>query len=131
MGCHHFNLREASSLCSDCEEVALPTVSYDTQQFLSFLSTMNASHYVIMFLLFNMCARSLAELRVHLTKPEKLGSDDGTLASRACLRLVISAIPSQEVEQLIEDIEEFDEELLKVNLESCLYWILLHSMNKK
>lgn len=129
MGFHHFNLRGASSLCSDCEEVALPTVSYDTQQFLSFLSTMNTSHYVIMSCF---STRSLAELRVHLTKPEKLGSDDGTLASRACLRLVISAIPSQEVEQLIEDIEEFDEELLKVNLESYLLldFITLNELKK-
>lgn len=63
-------------------------------------------------------ARSLAELRQYLTKPELLDSDDETPASRACLRLVISAIPSQEVEQLMEDIVEFDEELLKVNLVS-------------
>lgn len=64
-------------------------------------------------------------------KPEKLGSDDETLASRACLPLVISTVPSQEVEQLIEDIVEFEEELLKVNLASYLYLIVMHRMNHK
>lgn len=70
-----------------------------------------------------MRTHSLAELREYLTKPKQPGSGDETPASRACLRLVISAIPSQEVERLIEDMVEFDEDLLKVNLASYLYLI--------
>lgn len=56
---------------------------------------------------------SLAELGEYMTKPEQLGSDTRTPASRACVPLVISTIPSQEVQGLIEDIAELDEELLK------------------
>lgn len=56
-------------------------------------------------LLCNLCTRSLAELRDDLTKPEQ-----------TCLPLVFSTIPSQEVQRLIKDLQEFDKELLKVNL---------------
>lgn len=77
-----------------------------------------------------MCTHSLAELREYMTKPEQLGSDTRTPASRACVQLVISTIPSQEVQGLIEDIAELDVELLKVNLVQYLYLISSYTMNK-
>lgn len=59
--------------------------------------------------------RSLSELRDYLTKPEHR-----TLTSQPCLPIVISTVPSKEVEQLVEDFRGFEEEWLKVNLLSCL-----------
>lgn len=42
-----------------------------------------------------------------------MGSDSKTAASTACG--VISAIPSQEIRSIIEDVKELDKDTLKVN----------------
>lgn len=56
---------------------------------------------------------SLAELNECLTEREEMGSDRKTAASTACG--VTSAIPSQEIESIIEDVKELDKDTLKVN----------------
>lgn len=56
----------------------------------------------------------MATLRECTIQREKGGSDDEAVVTSACVQSVISAIPSQEIQRMIQEVKALDEETLKV-----------------
>ncbi|KAE8297660.1 Pro-interleukin-16 Interleukin-16 [Larimichthys crocea] len=67
---------------------------------------------------------SLATLRECTIQREKGGSDDEAVVTSACVQSVISAIPSQEIQRMIQEVKALDEETLKQLVD--IHVVILH-----
>lgn len=67
-----------------------------------------------LFLLLMIFNYSLAKLREFTIDQEEGASHDQAAVTSSCAQTVISAIPPQEVQRLIQEVSSLDEETLKV-----------------
>ncbi|KAG8001670.1 Pro-interleukin-16 [Nibea albiflora] len=67
---------------------------------------------------------SLATLRECTIQREKGGSGDESMVTSTCVQSVISAIPSQEIQRMIQEVKALDEETLKQLVD--IHVVILH-----